>query len=334
MSTLIAVAYPDVATAEQVRGELVQASKEHLLTLQDAVVAEHQADGKIKLHQGDEPGRRRRRRRRDVGRPDRAAVPGAAVRHGDQHRLGALAGKFADVGADDDFMKAIAGKNAATAHPDPARPQSRRTRPASSSASADPVRRRGTSRPRSTPSRRRDLRRGRVWARPPPPPSPLRRSRARRPLAAAAAPMPEPRADHRERGCGINNERRRSAGRVGDTLQLHAPARLPRQSAASLHLRRAISVGRDLLPAPHPQDACGSRRQGCVRRAQTASKDQFGRPQAPGPSARRWTSVAEVLMGEAREALGEQTGDRRGPKASRAMRADSEHEGRGRSSAG
>ena len=98
MSTLIAVAYPDVATAEQVRGELVMASKEHLLTLQDAVVAEHQADGKIKLHQGTNlagaapPGR-------DVGRPDRAAVPRAAVRHGDRRRLRRARGQVADVGA-------------------------------------------------------------------------------------------------------------------------------------------------------------------------------------------------------------------------------------------
>ena len=52
MSTLlIAIAYPDRDTAEKVRGELIQATKEHLLTLEDAVVVEHEADGKIKLHQ-------------------------------------------------------------------------------------------------------------------------------------------------------------------------------------------------------------------------------------------------------------------------------------------
>src|SRR5262249_20596536 len=51
MSTLVAIAYPDTQTAERVRGELIQATKEHLITLEDAVVVEHQPDGKIKLHQ-------------------------------------------------------------------------------------------------------------------------------------------------------------------------------------------------------------------------------------------------------------------------------------------
>ena len=51
MSTLVAIAYPDAATAERVRGELVQATKEHLVQLEDAVVIEHRPDGKIKLHQ-------------------------------------------------------------------------------------------------------------------------------------------------------------------------------------------------------------------------------------------------------------------------------------------
>ena len=41
MSTLIAIAYPDADTAEKVRAELVQATKEKLLDLQDAVVVEH-----------------------------------------------------------------------------------------------------------------------------------------------------------------------------------------------------------------------------------------------------------------------------------------------------
>ncbi|MET0769727.1 MAG: hypothetical protein ABW081_07435, partial [Solirubrobacteraceae bacterium] len=55
MSTLVAIAYPDVQTAEQVRQELIAATKEHLLSLEDAVVVEHQADGKIKLHQALHP---------------------------------------------------------------------------------------------------------------------------------------------------------------------------------------------------------------------------------------------------------------------------------------
>jgi len=51
MNHLIAIAYRDVATAEQVRSELVQATKEHLMSLEDAVIVEHRNDGKIKLHQ-------------------------------------------------------------------------------------------------------------------------------------------------------------------------------------------------------------------------------------------------------------------------------------------
>src|SRR3954447_148477 len=51
MSTLIAVAYPDAATAERVRAELVQATKEHLLQLEDAVIVEHEPGGKVKLRQ-------------------------------------------------------------------------------------------------------------------------------------------------------------------------------------------------------------------------------------------------------------------------------------------
>src|SRR4051794_11179276 len=51
MSTLVAIAYPDRDTADQVRQELIRATKEHILNLEDAVVVEHQLDGKIKLHQ-------------------------------------------------------------------------------------------------------------------------------------------------------------------------------------------------------------------------------------------------------------------------------------------
>jgi uncharacterized membrane protein len=107
MSTLIAVAYPDVQTAERVRGELVQATKEHLLTLEDAVVVEHRADGKIKLHQG----------MNTTG----AGAAGGAMWGGLIGLLflvplfgmaigaatGAAAGKMTDVGVNDDLMKQI-----------------------------------------------------------------------------------------------------------------------------------------------------------------------------------------------------------------------------------
>jgi uncharacterized membrane protein len=110
MSTLVAIAYPDTATAEQVRAELVQATKEHLIQLEDAVVVEHRSDGKIKLHQG----------RSLTG----AGAAGGAMWGGLIGLLflapvlgmaigaasGAAAGKMTDVGVDDEFMKTLAAK--------------------------------------------------------------------------------------------------------------------------------------------------------------------------------------------------------------------------------
>lgn len=51
MSTLIAVAYPDVPTAEKVRALLGDLQKQKLIQLEDAVVVERKQDGKVKLHQ-------------------------------------------------------------------------------------------------------------------------------------------------------------------------------------------------------------------------------------------------------------------------------------------
>jgi uncharacterized membrane protein len=110
MSTLIAIAYPDADTAERVRGELVQATKEHLVDLQDAVVVVHQPDGKIKLHQAVSTSG--------------AGAAGGALWGGLIGLLflaplfgmavgaatGAIAGKAADVGVNDDFMKQLGAK--------------------------------------------------------------------------------------------------------------------------------------------------------------------------------------------------------------------------------
>jgi len=110
MSTLVAVAYPDTATAEQVRAELIQATKEHLITLDDAVVVERRADGKIKLHQG--------RSLTGVGAAGGAMwggligllflAPLLGMAFGAAG--GALAGKMTDAGLDDEFMKTLAAK--------------------------------------------------------------------------------------------------------------------------------------------------------------------------------------------------------------------------------
>jgi len=110
MSSLIAIAYPDTETAERVRQELIQATKEHLVTLEDAVVVEHRPDGKIKLHQAMSPagagaaggalwgGL--------IGLLFLAPLVGMAV----GAAAGGVAGKAADVGVNDNFMKELGAK--------------------------------------------------------------------------------------------------------------------------------------------------------------------------------------------------------------------------------
>lgn len=107
MSTLMAIAYPDPETAERVRGELIQATKEHLLTLDDAVVVEHREDGKIKLHQaisttgaGAAGGAMWGGL---IGLLFLAPLLGMAV----GAASGAAAGKASDAGIDDSFMKTL-----------------------------------------------------------------------------------------------------------------------------------------------------------------------------------------------------------------------------------
>ena len=107
MSTLIAVAYPDRETAEQVRGELMAATKEHLLQLEDCVVVARDEDGKVKLHQamnttaaGASGGALWGGL---IGLLFLAPVVGMAV----GAASGAIGGKVADVGVDDAFLKRL-----------------------------------------------------------------------------------------------------------------------------------------------------------------------------------------------------------------------------------
>ena len=107
MSTLLAIAYPDTETAEKVRSELIQATKEKLVELQDAVVVEHQADGKIKLHQavnttasGAAGGAMWGGL---IGLLFLAPLVGMAV----GAASGALGGKATDLGVNDDFLKQL-----------------------------------------------------------------------------------------------------------------------------------------------------------------------------------------------------------------------------------
>jgi uncharacterized membrane protein len=51
MSNLVAIAYPDQATAEDVVATLSRLQTEHAIELEDAVVVTREQDGKVKLHQ-------------------------------------------------------------------------------------------------------------------------------------------------------------------------------------------------------------------------------------------------------------------------------------------
>ncbi len=51
MSSLVAIAYQDVATALKVRDRLIGMRQEDLVQLADAAVVEKRADGTVKLHQ-------------------------------------------------------------------------------------------------------------------------------------------------------------------------------------------------------------------------------------------------------------------------------------------
>ena len=110
MSTLVAIAYPDQATAEEVMGTLGRLQTEHLITLEDAVVVTRNQDGKVKLHQSN-----------------KLAVAGAAggALWGGLIGLiffvplfgmaigaatGAATGALTDVGVDDNFMKDLGAK--------------------------------------------------------------------------------------------------------------------------------------------------------------------------------------------------------------------------------
>ena len=50
MSNLVAIAYPDVGTAQTVAEELQQLTTEGLIELDDMIVVERDGEGKIKLH--------------------------------------------------------------------------------------------------------------------------------------------------------------------------------------------------------------------------------------------------------------------------------------------
>ncbi len=106
MSDLVAVGYPDLATAQEVAANLAQAQKAHIIELEDLVVVERKMDGNVKLHQ-----------------PSTAAggAAGGALWGGLIGLIffvpffgmaigaatGAAAGALADYGVDNNFMKQL-----------------------------------------------------------------------------------------------------------------------------------------------------------------------------------------------------------------------------------
>jgi uncharacterized membrane protein len=106
MSDLVAIAYDDLATAQQVAVSVAEAQKSHIIQLDDLVVVERRQDGTVKLHQPSTAG---------AGAVGGAIwggligliflVPllGAAI----GAASGAAAGALSDYGVDDNFMKEL-----------------------------------------------------------------------------------------------------------------------------------------------------------------------------------------------------------------------------------
>jgi uncharacterized membrane protein len=106
MSDLVAIAYADLATAQQVAGNVAEMQKAHLVQLEDLVVVERRQDGKVKLHQPSMAG---------AGAASGALwggligllffVPLLGMAIG--AATGAASGALSDYGVDDNFMKEL-----------------------------------------------------------------------------------------------------------------------------------------------------------------------------------------------------------------------------------
>jgi uncharacterized membrane protein len=110
MSDLVAIAYPDLATAERVRGRLGEAIQARIIEIDDVVIVTREPDGKVKLHQ--------------AGSAVGAGAAGGALWGGLIGLIflapllgmaigaaaGAAGGAMADYGVDDNFMKELGGK--------------------------------------------------------------------------------------------------------------------------------------------------------------------------------------------------------------------------------
>jgi uncharacterized membrane protein len=109
MSDLVAIAYPDLATAQEVAANAAQAQKAHEIELEDMVIIERREDGKVKLHQPSLAGAGAASGALWGGligliflMPLFGMAIGAAS--------GAAAGAVSDYGVDDNFMKELGEK--------------------------------------------------------------------------------------------------------------------------------------------------------------------------------------------------------------------------------
>jgi uncharacterized membrane protein len=115
MSELVAITYPDINRAHQVRARLDQLVNQHLIDLEDVVYVTKDASGAIELHQSiNLPG---------MGAALGAArgvlwgtligllflnpLAGAAIGAGVGAGAGAIAGKASDYGIDDNFIRQL-----------------------------------------------------------------------------------------------------------------------------------------------------------------------------------------------------------------------------------
>src|SRR5215212_4254467 len=107
VSNLIAIAYPNAQTAEQVRTTLGQLQTEKLIELEDMVIVTRDDKGKVKLHQSVSTGAAGGALWGGlIGLLFLAPLLGMAV----GAASGGLAGSATDVGVDDNFMKELGEK--------------------------------------------------------------------------------------------------------------------------------------------------------------------------------------------------------------------------------
>jgi uncharacterized membrane protein len=106
MSDLVAIAYPDLATAQEVAGNVARLQKGHELELDDMVIVERKSGDKVKLHQPSAAGAGAASGALWGGligliflNPLLGMAFGAAG--------GALGGSLVDYGIDDNFMKEL-----------------------------------------------------------------------------------------------------------------------------------------------------------------------------------------------------------------------------------